>query len=300
MHDPKTVSFEIYLGSKKKKNGDYRNAFITIWHNDPEKDGTDDSCGWCFPKITKEENEYLDKVAKDQYSQMFSRKIALIEKKSYAHILYNQDTYGVIYWMWRHFNKKFNKVAWQYGKPLSNKELNCIYELSTNPEQLKSMTREQIFAKTPELGRTMVGQLLKKKADIDSSPEAVNIDNNQLKQIAAEYGIKNKDKLGKVEHDISILIDAEQGRLGKKLSYTEKEDFIRKAMVKIPVETKGALWGTNVKEVPLYELNKIKETGNIKIPAADRKIIVDSLVKNGVTEPTEAQILNGYILLKKK
>jgi hypothetical protein len=175
-----------------------------------------------------------------------------------------------------------------------------FYELSTNPEQLKSMTREQIFAKTPELGRTMVGQLLKKKADIDSSPEAVNIDNNQLKQIAAEYGVKNKDKLGKVEHDISILLDAEQGRLGRKLSYTEKEDFIRKAMVKIPVETKGMLWGTNVKDVPLYELNKIKETGNIKIPAADRKIIVDSLVKNGVTEPTEAQILNGYILLKKK
>jgi hypothetical protein len=175
-----------------------------------------------------------------------------------------------------------------------------FYELSTSPEQLKTMTQEQIFAMTPELGRTMVGQLLKKKSDITSSPDAVNIDNNQLKQIAAEYGVKNKDKLGKVEHDISILLDAEQGRLGRKLSYTEKEDFIRKAMVKIPVETKGMLWGTNVKDVPLYELNKIKETGNIKIPAADRKIIVDSLVKNGVTEPTEAQILNGYILLKKK
>jgi hypothetical protein len=35
--------------------------------------------------------------------------------------------------MWRHFNKKFNKVAWQYGKGLSNKELNYIYELATNP-----------------------------------------------------------------------------------------------------------------------------------------------------------------------
>jgi hypothetical protein len=175
-----------------------------------------------------------------------------------------------------------------------------FYELSTNPEQLKSMTTQQIMAKAPELGRTMVGQLLKKKADIDSSPEAVNIDNNQLKQIAAEYGVKNKNALGKVEHDISILLDDEQGRLGRKLSYTEKEDFIRKAMVKIPVETKGALWGTSIKEVPLYELNKIKETGKIKIPAADRKIVVDTLIYNGNTMPTEADILNGYILLKKK
>ena len=133
MHDPKSVAFDIYLGSKQKKNGHYKSPLITIWHNDPETDGTDDSCGWTFPKITKAENEYLDKVSKDQYPQMFARKIALIEEASYASICYNQDTYGVIYWMWRHFNKKFNKVAWQYGKDLSVKELNCVYNLATNP-----------------------------------------------------------------------------------------------------------------------------------------------------------------------
>ncbi len=46
MHSPETVAFEIYLGAKKKKNGQYRSPLITIWHNDPESDGTDDSCGW--------------------------------------------------------------------------------------------------------------------------------------------------------------------------------------------------------------------------------------------------------------
>jgi len=46
MHSPKSVAFNIYLGKKQKKNGQYRDSFITIWHNDPEKDGTDDSCGW--------------------------------------------------------------------------------------------------------------------------------------------------------------------------------------------------------------------------------------------------------------
>lgn len=46
MHNNKTLAFEIYLGSKKKKNGQYKNPLICIWHNDPEKDGTDDSCGW--------------------------------------------------------------------------------------------------------------------------------------------------------------------------------------------------------------------------------------------------------------
>jgi len=30
----------------------YRDTFITIWHLDPERDGSDDSCGWSFPKLT--------------------------------------------------------------------------------------------------------------------------------------------------------------------------------------------------------------------------------------------------------
>lgn len=133
MHDPKTVAFEIYLGSKQRKNGRYKSPLITIWHNDPETDGSDDSCGWSRPKITQAENDWLDKVAKDQYPQMFARKIALLEEKSYASICFNQDIYGIIYWMWRHFNKKFNKVVWQYGKGLSIKEINYIFELAYNP-----------------------------------------------------------------------------------------------------------------------------------------------------------------------
>ncbi len=61
MHDPKTVAFEIYLGAKKKKNGHYRDAFITIWHNDPETDHTDDSCGW-FMRSRHGDPEMLKKI----------------------------------------------------------------------------------------------------------------------------------------------------------------------------------------------------------------------------------------------
>lgn len=133
MHDPMTVAHEIYLGRKKKKNGSYRLPIITIWHVDPEADGTDDSCGWTFPKVSKGEREWLDKIANNQYRQLFARKIALLEEKSYASLCYNQDPFGVIYWMWRHFNKKFNKVAWQYGEHISNKEFQYVYKLATNP-----------------------------------------------------------------------------------------------------------------------------------------------------------------------
>jgi hypothetical protein len=42
----------------------YRNSFITIWHVDPEKDGSDDSCGYSYPKITKKQREILRNAAR--------------------------------------------------------------------------------------------------------------------------------------------------------------------------------------------------------------------------------------------
>ncbi len=59
MHDPMTVAFDI-----KRPWPDYRTrpfmgsrwywpTLITVWHVDPERDGTDDSCGWSRPKLTK-------------------------------------------------------------------------------------------------------------------------------------------------------------------------------------------------------------------------------------------------------
>lgn len=54
MHDPSTVAFTIrYPWRAYRKGADrsdfernYRHPFVTIWHEDPESDGTDDSCGW--------------------------------------------------------------------------------------------------------------------------------------------------------------------------------------------------------------------------------------------------------------
>lgn len=52
MHDPMTVAFEIPnpFSWRRDYKGRWRmNTLATIWHVDPEKDGTDDSCGW-FPR----------------------------------------------------------------------------------------------------------------------------------------------------------------------------------------------------------------------------------------------------------
>lgn len=55
MHDPMTVAFDIKRPWPKLMKTErerrmwgrfYWPTWITIWHVDPEKDGTDDSCGW--------------------------------------------------------------------------------------------------------------------------------------------------------------------------------------------------------------------------------------------------------------
>jgi hypothetical protein len=60
MHDPLTVAFEIkYPWYRKvtypngKDSYKYHKAFITVWHNDPGTDGSDDSCDWFNRKNKK-------------------------------------------------------------------------------------------------------------------------------------------------------------------------------------------------------------------------------------------------------
>ena len=68
MHDPMTVAFEIKYPWKDKPSQfwpkGYRNTFITIWHNDPETDGTDDSCGW-FKRARHGDKAMLERIRRE-------------------------------------------------------------------------------------------------------------------------------------------------------------------------------------------------------------------------------------------
>lgn len=61
MHDPMTVAHELKWPWKNRYG--MRDSWLTIWHVDPEKDGTDDSCGW-FIRARHCDQDVLAKVVK--------------------------------------------------------------------------------------------------------------------------------------------------------------------------------------------------------------------------------------------
>ncbi len=64
MHDPRTVAFEIPNFFVRRKASGYRPRLITIWHVDPETDGSDDSAGW-FIRLRHVDKELTRKVKKE-------------------------------------------------------------------------------------------------------------------------------------------------------------------------------------------------------------------------------------------
>lgn len=71
MHDPQTVAFDIKRPWPRLTNPQERRLWgrfywptlITIWHVDPEADGSDDSCGWSRPRLTKDQRSHMEFLA---------------------------------------------------------------------------------------------------------------------------------------------------------------------------------------------------------------------------------------------
>ena len=74
MRDPATVAFQIKYPWSSKPSGfykkGYRASFITVWHNDPCTDGSDDSCRWTWPKLTKEEDNKAENLIDNEFDNL--------------------------------------------------------------------------------------------------------------------------------------------------------------------------------------------------------------------------------------
>lgn len=134
MHDPKTVAHEIHsprglLHKWRRDHADrydhrdkrfsYLTPLITIWHNDPETDGSDDSCGYSYPNVPRELREKAAKIAADEWTYMFGK---------YAYKYQQPSAFEIIHALWGIF-------AWRLFKRrrLTARELDEIAGLASNP-----------------------------------------------------------------------------------------------------------------------------------------------------------------------
>lgn len=141
MRDPMTVAHEIYglrglLRKWRRDRADkydhrdpqfsYLSPLITIWHNDPETDGSDDSCGYSYPRCPKELRERAEKIAADEWTYMFGK---------YAYKYQQPSAFEVVHALWSIF-------AWRLFKRrrLTLREMDEIAGLASNPnDNLRSV-----------------------------------------------------------------------------------------------------------------------------------------------------------------
>jgi hypothetical protein len=156
MHDPMTVAHEI-KNPFAKKDGGYRPSLITIWHVDPEKDGTDDSCGW-FMRARHGDEELLKKIIREfdfnfQHNYWFDE-----DKKpkfSVSAIVLNM--YEVV--LWNYYKHDRSKI-----KSFFRKHLAGILLFAENPTDSLSdtITGRWGFEKADHYARVIYGDILRK------------------------------------------------------------------------------------------------------------------------------------------
>lgn len=129
MHDPCTVAFDIRYpwyrtrqwGNGKKRR--YHRSFITIWHVDPETDGSDDSCGFAFPKSTEADRALVKELAR----QEFDFWVGKYGNSATGGIPFS--AHEMIWWAWQLIaNRRQTKRVL-----LSRSEAEEIMNLSANP-----------------------------------------------------------------------------------------------------------------------------------------------------------------------
>ncbi len=87
MFDPETVVFEF--------------GWLLIMHKDPCDDGSDDSCGWSYPKLNKDEKEYAERLIDNEHDNIRSffgseQMINIGEKSFFEHCSHSDMKWRVM------------------------------------------------------------------------------------------------------------------------------------------------------------------------------------------------------------
>ena len=142
MHDPMTLAFRMRL---------FGYEIGHIWHRDPERDGSDDSCGWSRPKLNKEQSAKIKKRAKSEFDYW-------LKPRNKQAMLGGQplSVFEVLYWVWACCAFELDKRGFHDGG-LTIRELNEIALLSSNPhDNIRSCVIEGVSEYNYETERLFI------------------------------------------------------------------------------------------------------------------------------------------------
>lgn len=139
MHDPATVAFDIRFPLFPKKhtfpNGEIYKSYpllVTIWHIDPEIDGTDDSCGFTFPKLTETDKKIIDDILWNEEAMPYFASTSLPAVVVDPNYQYLQQIAGDCF---AYVAEAWSLIAWHKHKrrKLTGGELWRCVNLAANP-----------------------------------------------------------------------------------------------------------------------------------------------------------------------
>jgi hypothetical protein len=123
MHDPQTVAFDIKAPwFKRWPNGErYHPTILTIWHVDPEKGGSDDSCGRSYVRASPELRDKARKLG--EQDQVF-----ITGEHGYA-----MQPSELVMEVWQTIGARIFNRHRRGGVGLTHRELLYVLNLANNP-----------------------------------------------------------------------------------------------------------------------------------------------------------------------
>lgn len=180
-------------------------------------------------------------------------------------------------------------------------------QLSADPSHLKNLTDDQFFAMRSELSDADFKHFAGERGKIisgtapggpgDMNNEAITRTlNGRLNSMGVDPtpkdGSTDAERVGALRRYVNQSIAVEQQNTGKKMNDVDVESYIDKMFAQ----------QTHLMNSTLFGGARLSKIGDI--PSATKDALKDSFKRNGITNPTDADLLNAYwrqtSMLKKK
>lgn len=192
-------------------------------------------------------------------------------------------------------------------------KFSAAYHQYSDPEVLSRMTRAQVAALEPIIGRHYADSLLAKHEGISKHESALTeakIDRDAFKTIVRDFGFdpdkkpdlkseKGKNeaaRLGAMQDEVERQIGVEQKAKGRTLTREEKDTVARRTLSTNVM--RSTWWGMSSEDVPTAAIIPA-DLKKVVVPPNDRETIKAELVKRGKPAKDE-DIARWYVMGKRR